>query len=199
MVAIVTHPAFPSIPAGLRVSIPTEAPVTRLARAAALALALVPALALAAPQRGPSTPAERKRAVELTRKLEKDPLYAGADKDREWLFEWIVAIPDVNVQSCSGPLDVLVEEPKQHGRQLYAQSVFGMAAFVIQNPKRKDDWVAVQEAGIESTLRAYQALVARDPAARRPELDDLVQAWKQGKLREIVRSDVKCKPDEDAI
>lgn len=171
--------------------------MTRTARAAALALVLVPALALAAPKRGPSTPAERRRAVEITRKLERDPLYPGADRDRKWLFEWIVAIPDVDVQSCSGPLNVLVEEPRKHGRALYAQSVFGMAAFVIENPKQKADWVAVQQAGLESTLKAYEALVARDPAARRPELDELAREWKQGKLGDVVRSDVKCRPDDD--
>ncbi len=170
--------------------------MTRPVRAAVLALAALPALALAAPQqRGPSTPAERKRAVEITRRLERDPLYPGADKDRRWLFQWIVAIPDINVQSCSGPLNVLVEEPENHGRALFAQSVFGMAAFVIENPKKKDDWVAVQKAGIESTLRSYQALVARDEEARRPELDELVEARKAGKLADVVREQVNCKEE----
>ncbi len=174
--------------------------MTRPVRAAVLALALLPAIALAAPQkRGPSTPAERKRAVEITRRLERDPRYPDADKDRRWLFEWIVAIPDINVQSCSGPLNVLVEEPENHGRALFAQSVFGMTAFLIENPAKRDDWVAVQKAGIESVLRSYQALVAKDEDARRPELDELVQARKAGKLADVVRDEVKCKEDDDSI
>ncbi len=178
--------------------------MTRPARAALAVALLAPALALAQgrprpgpgpqepPSRGPSTAAERKRAVEVTRRLEKDPFGKGAREDRRWLFEWIVAIPDINVTLCGGPLNALVEDPGLHGRELYAQDGFGMAAFIIENPKRKDDWVAVQTAGLESLLRMYDTLVSRDEEERRPELDRLEAARKAGKLPELVKSEVKC-------
>ncbi len=168
----------------------------RLARTALLAL-LVPALATAAPQpkRGPSTPAERKRAVEVTRRLERDPLGKGSGADRKWLFQWIDAVPDVNVTSCSGPLDALIQDdaPCRHGRELYVQSVFGMAAFQIENPKKKDDWVAVQQAGIESVLKAYRALQGFDESVQWSNLDELADAAKAGKLGSVVREQVTCK------
>ncbi len=152
------------------------------------ALALTVALPGLAAARGPSTPAERKKAVETTRKLEKFPLSPGADADRKWLLKWIVEIPDINVRGCSGPLDALAqdEDGSKHGRWLYAQSMFGMTAFMIEHPRQKDDWVAVQTAGVESTLRAYQALVAVEHDARWDELDTLLEARRQGKLREVV-------------
>ena len=66
-------------------------------------LAAVLALCLLAPAgaraRGPSTPEERKRAVETTRRLEKEPLASSSMEARKWLFQWIVDIPDVHAPS----------------------------------------------------------------------------------------------------
>jgi hypothetical protein len=161
--------------------------------AAALAL-LLPALALAE-GRGPSTAAERRRAGETTRRLERDPLGKGADADRKWLFQWIVEIPDILVTTCAGPLSALPgDESGRHGTELFVQSVFGMAAFVVENPGKKDDWVAVQTAGIESVLAAYRSLLKSDRKSRWPELDALAEAKKLGKLREVVREEVDCEP-----
>lgn len=158
--------------------------VTRLAAILATLLALAPALAAA---RGPSTPAERKRAIEATRRLEREPLGQGAAGDRRWLLQWIVEIPDVQVRGCSGPLDALaLDEGDRFGKQLYVQSVFGMAAFLIENPKRGEDWLAVQTAGVESVLRAYRALLRKAPAAHWDELDALLVIQRQGKLAGVL-------------
>lgn len=157
----------------------------RAALAAPLALALLfPAIAMA---RGPSTPAERRKAVETTRKLERSPLGPAANTSRMWLLKWIVEIPDINVRGCSGPLDALTQDRNgRHGKALYAQAMFGMTAFMIENPQRKDDWLAVQMAGVESTLRAYQALLEAEPGSRWQELDTLLEARRQGKLEELI-------------
>ncbi len=157
----------------------------------ALALAAVAVLMpRAADARGPSTPEERKRAVETTRKLEKEPLARGSMEARRWLFQWIVDIPDIQVVSCKGPLDPLQEDEEGYGQLLYLQDVFGMAAFLVQHPEKKADWVAVQTAGIESVLRAYDAIRKADSEARWKELDRLAAAQKAGKLPGIVRTEM---------
>ncbi|HET8541038.1 MAG TPA: hypothetical protein VFL83_14285 [Anaeromyxobacter sp.] len=169
----------------------------RRSLAAALALALLAPAGAGA--RGPSTPEERKKAVETTRKLEKEPLARSSMESRKWLFRWIVEIPDVNVTSCPGPLDVLREdEDDAFGQMLYLQSVFGMAAFLVENPKKKDDWVAVQTAGVESVLRAYDAMRRADSELRWKELDRLEKARKEGRLAAIVQKEMaRCgSPDE---
>ncbi len=164
--------------------------------AAALALAvLAPAAARA---RGPSTPEERKRAIETTRKLEREPLARNSMDARKWLFQWIVEIPDVNVTSCPGPLDALREnEDDTYAQLLYVQSIFGMAAFQIDNPKKASDLVAVQTAGIESVLRAYDAMRKADSELKYKALDRLDKARKDGKLAEIVKKETKCGSPED--
>ena len=154
-------------------------------------LALAALAPSAARARGPSTPEERKRAVETTRKLEKEPLARGAMDARKWLFQWIVEIPDVNVRSCTGPLDVLREdEDDQYAQLLYVQSVFGMAVFQIENPKKEKDWVAVQTAGIESVLRAYDSMRKADSELRYKALDRLEKARKDGKLAAVVKKEM---------
>ena len=167
---------------------------------------LVVAAALLTPfiagARGPSTPGERRRAVGTTRKLEKDPLARDANASRRWLLDWIVEIPDVQVRSCSGPLDVLVEDSGRFGRILYLQSIFGMATFLIEHPRAKDDWVAVQAAGIESVLRAYRSLVRVDGEAQRDELDALLETQKRGRLKQLVEETMaECAkaPDEEGM
>ncbi len=158
-----------------------------LAPAAAQAQAEVPAQG----QRGPSTPEERKRAVETTRKLEREPLARSSTAARKWLLQWIVEIPDVEVLSCEGPLDALRQDEEDPLAQvLYLQSVFGMAAFIVENPKKARDWVAVQSAGIESVLRAYESIRRADSEAKWKELDRLETARKGGKLAAIVKKEM---------
>lgn len=159
---------------------------------AALALALL-APAAARGRDEPSTPEERRRAVETTRKLEREPLARSGMEARKWLFQWIVEIPDISVTSCPGPLDVLREDEEDaFGQMLYLQSVFGMAAFLVENPKKAGDWVAEQTAGVESVLRAYEAMRRADSELRWKELDRLEKARKAGKLAELVKKEVRC-------
>lgn len=164
--------------------------------AAALLVLCAPALAEA---RGPSTAAERKKAVELTRKLERLPLARSSNQDRAWLLQFIVEAPDFEVKGCSGPLDVLAKDQEgPYARLLYVQSVFGIAAFMFENPKKADDWAAAQTAGIESTLKAYESVLKTDPDAHWKELDRLAAVRAKGKLRALVEKEMaKCGTGED--
>lgn len=170
-----------------------------LVTALALSLACSLPSAARAADRGPSTPAERKRAVETTRKLEKLPLAPGANDERIWLLKWINDIPDLTIRTCPGLLDALrFDDEGKYGRKLYAQSMFGMTAYMIEHPRRRDDWVAVQTAGVESTLKAYQSLLAAKPQARWELLDRLATAQKQGTLADIVENTLEGCGDEIA-
>lgn len=159
-------------------------------------------VAAAEPSRGPSTPAERKRVVEITRKLEKAPFGPGADADREWLMKWIDEVPDVTVRYCQGPLYELVNGAAQD-RKLWLQSLFGIATFEIEHPDEASHWVKAQEAGLESAITSYQSLLKADPAAKISVFEKLIAAQKAGKLADVVREEMPtCNPEEvppDAI
>ncbi len=159
----------------------------RIAAIATLAV-LAPSTVLA---RGPSTAEERKRAVDTTRSLEKQPLARRSDDARRWLLQWIVEIPDINVSGCSGPLDALAkDEDSPYANRLYVQSIFGMATFMIENPKKAKEWAAVQTAGIESVLRAYESILKADPEERLDVLDRLLRARDAGSLRGLVEKEM---------
>ncbi len=167
--------------------------------ARALAFFLVTGLAAPAlaAERGPSTAAERRRAVEITRRLERAPLAAKANADRIWLLKWINDIPDIVVRTCAGLLDGLpADDGGKFGRKLFAQSMFGMTAYMIEHPAKRNDWVAVQTAGIESTLKAYEVLVKAKPAMRWEELDRLLSVRDQGRLAELVEAQLEGCGDE---
>lgn len=173
--------------------------MTRIAAALSLAAALaVPHLAAAQeqqPGRGPSTPAERKRVIETTRRLEKKPFGKDADADRVWLMRWIDEVPDVTIRYCPGPLYRLVEAGHD-GRAIWVQSLFGMAAHAIERPKDAEDWVKAQVAGLESALSAYEAAVREESRLRSPALERLLAARRAGKLASIVREEMSaCDPE----
>jgi len=63
---------------------------------------------LRAAERGPSTAEERAKVIDLTRKLENDPLNPQAEEWRVWLAKWIDEVPDVVVPVCPSLLPQLL-------------------------------------------------------------------------------------------
>ena len=51
--------------------------------------------------RGPSTPEERTKVIELTRSLERNPLAENAAANRQWLRQWIADVPDIRFNVCN--------------------------------------------------------------------------------------------------
>lgn len=144
-----------------------------------LLLVLAPA-GFAADGPGPGE-TDPQKFVRLTRALEADP---AMDKDksmRSWLIEWASASPDVQVLVCDlmGPIP---REKVPYGGELLTQYMFGNAAFQIEHPDRAKDAHSVQIAGIRSALKAYVAILKKDPAAKIPYFDDLRAKEKAGTL-----------------
>jgi hypothetical protein len=173
--------------------------VTRTLAALALFAALAWPTLGQEPKRGPSTAAERKRVVEITRRLERQPFGKGADADRVWLMRWIDEVPDVTIRYCPGPLYALVNAGHD-GRAIWVQSLFGMAALAVEKPGETEDWVKVQVAGLESAIDAYQAALKADPELRLPVLERLAAARRKGALPALVREEmVACDPEFQPI
>lgn len=160
-----------------------------------LALCVFAPAASAQDKRGPSTPEERAKVVQIARALESEPLHENAKKAREGLFYWIVNVPDITVTLCTDYLSGLYKDKKNYSSELAMQMTFSSVAFIIENPAQAQDDVAVQKAGVEGTLRAYEAILKEKPKAKWPFLDDLIQRRDKGTLEEYVReiSTTKCK------
>jgi hypothetical protein len=157
-----------------------------------LSAALVGCALLAAPVaanaagRGPSTPEERKQALEYIQHFEANPLNQNLKPEIQWLTIWMIEIPDVHVNLCI-ILDKLPKGDKKDSQALFNATFFSQIAFVLQNPDKQDDHLAEYQAGVEGALRVYEVLLKSNPKDRQPYLDDLIQRREAGTLAQFVK------------
>lgn len=157
--------------------------------------------AQAATRDEPSTPQERKRAVELTRKLEHEPLGDQATQEREWLTKWIIEIPDLTVPVCDEVLRPALQGEMgqyRYAKELLAQQLAGGMAYIIEHPQPEDptqqDDLAINRAALTSALNAYESIVrANARAAKWGPMERLVAQRKAGSLDQYLReATMKC-------
>jgi len=170
----------------------------RLRLNSTLLLAVILLLAshtLAQNKRGPSTPEERQTAVKAARLLESDPLNKDAKKIREWFTMWLIEVPDIHVELCGAYLGPVFGSKKNYDIEVFGQTMFSSAAFIIENPEQANDRVAVNLAGLEGALKAYEAILQAKPKARWSFLDELIAKRDKGELKAYVQeiSQTKCK------
>src|SRR5262249_30406576 len=100
-------------------------------------------------KRGPSTPEERKRAVEMATILEKNPLAKEAKDLRAALLFFLSEAPDIKIKLCTNVLGVSKRIKGDYEGELVGQLAYSQAKFVIENPDRAQDDAAVYLAGVE--------------------------------------------------
>ena len=147
-----------------------------------------------AADRGPSTPAKRKQALEYAQDYLANPLGPNAAKEREWVIMWAIQVPDVHVSICM-LLEKQPKKDKQDADTIFAGMVLAQTAFAIENPEAKGDSKEAYLAGVNGALRVYEALVKDRPKDRQPYLDDLIQRRDAGTLVDFVqdRAASSCK------
>jgi hypothetical protein len=157
-----------------------------------LSAVLVGCALLAAPlaataQRGPSTPEERKQALEYIHDFQSDPLNSKVIQEREWVLRWVIEVPDVHVHVCADLLNQLPKGNKKDSSTILIAEMFAQTAFQLQNPDKQDDRLAEHQAGVEGALRVYEVLIKSNPKDRQPFLDDLIQRRDAGTLAQWVK------------
>jgi hypothetical protein len=149
------------------------------------ALLLTPLGATVA-DRGPSTPEERKQALENIHGWQADPLGPHAKDQFGWVLKWLIDVPDITVHACT-ILEKLPKGDKKDGSTIFGGEVMAQAAFVIENPDKRDDRLAEYQAGVEGALRVYELLLRENPKDREPYLDELIQRREAGTLAQFVK------------
>jgi len=142
-------------------------------------------------QRAPSTPEERKRFLEITKKLEQDPLNEALRTDRAWALKWLEDVPDVNVNMCTPVLGNLGDSRYRYAPQVGAQFGLAMASFIIEHPNQANDLNAQYMAGVEGALRAYKSILKTQPMAVSAQLEALTDLQDKGKLEKFVQERAK--------
>jgi hypothetical protein len=157
------------------------------------ALLAAPASAIAA-GRGPSTPEERKQALDYIQHFMADPLNPALKPEIQWLTVWIIEVPDIHVHLCM-ILDQLPKGNKKDSQALFIAMFFSQIAYTIQNlDQQNNDLVPEYHAGVEGALKVYELLLKSNPKDRQPFLDDLIQRREAGTLAQWVkeRVDTAC-------
>jgi len=164
----------------------------------AMATVLSCSLAVAqdAPKRGPSTADERKRFLDVTRKMAGSPLDPSLSADRDWALHWLIAVPDINVDVCNAPFSDFMNSGYKYTPQIIGQLTFATAVFIIEHPDKVKDRGAQYLAGTEGALHAYQSILKTKPDATAKELDDLLEKQKKGTLAAFVRASCQSNPQE---
>lgn len=147
-----------------------------------------------AQKRGPSTPEERKQAVEMVTFLEANPLAKEAKEYRAKLFAFLVDVPDISIKLCLGVLGDSKQTKGDYDSELTTQLMYSQAKFIIENPGKAEDDAAVYLASVEGVLRTWQAIKTAKPKAKFPLMDELLAKQQAGTLSEYVQNRVPgCK------
>jgi carboxypeptidase Q len=146
--------------------------------------ALLPAQA-GAPQsesaRGPSTESERARVVRMALDAEHNPQQI-LQRDGAWLKAWVNDIPDLVLDYGTVFSWVKVAAKTDIREALKFQYTASAMAFQIQHPTLAGQQAALDVAGIEGVLRAYEVLVRQDANQASARLDRALSARNKGEL-----------------
>jgi hypothetical protein len=137
-------------------------------------------------ERGPSTPEERQKAVELVKVLETAPWSDEAKEARAWLTAFLNEAPDITVKKC---LSLLGSASERQGisADLQLQHMFSGAAYILQHPGAGAGSTETFVAALEGTLKSYSALRGHNSIEAQPRLEQLLQIQKDGQLEAYVR------------
>lgn len=140
------------------------------------------------------------KVVPLTRFLEDHPLSEHAPMVRSALLQWEDQSKDAIDVICPGIFSPLPDKSFKYSNELFAQFIFGSAAYQIANPTEKGKLMPAQLAGMQSMLKAYRTILAQDPGARLPRFDELSKDEEQGSLPRVLEPLViaNCKPAPSA-
>jgi hypothetical protein len=151
---------------------------------------MLSALASAATPASPETRAEMISRIDA---LEKRPYDPAARDARGTVMTWLIDAPDVSVTICSALLGDLDELDKDGGELFATQLPFSEARFILENPSKADDELAVHVAGVEGMLRTYANMKASKPDLKIRHLEKLLKVQIEGKLDAFVKDAMeKC-------
>lgn len=156
--------------------------------AACVVLALCAGAAGAQEKRKPSTPEQRRKAVETATLLENDPLNKDAKRLREELLKFLVEAPDIQVTLCTDVLGELSKIKGEYAPIVTGQLAFSTAKFIIEHPEQAGDRDRVFLAGVEGVLSAYRNIRKARPKVKIEQLDELLAKQQAGQLADSVKS-----------
>ncbi len=162
-------------------------PAQKLLICLALILPIMLGTALNAQGREPSTPEERAEVVRLTKASELDLMIGTSEQERAWFMKLMVDVPDIKLEL--GPVAIWCSESMQEDKQALALFQFMLSAvsFQIENPTKTKDSEAIDLAGLEGVISAYENLCNKNQNARSIKMDEAIILRNNGGLPGFVK------------
>lgn len=135
--------------------------------------------------RGPSTPAERARVVQLALYAQQHPLQA-MQRDGAWLKTWIEDIPDLSLDYGTVYNWVKQGAPAAMRDTLKFQYMASAMAFQVQHVDQAVQQFAIDNAAMEGVLHAYNILLRAGTGPASVKLDRALAAQRKGQLPEFL-------------
>ena len=141
---------------------------------------------------GQTKSSDKETLIKIVRLLEEKPFDENAKKYREWGFLYVAETKDVSVKICTDTIKPVMDKKFKYNSELMIHHALAMAVFKFENPAKADDELAAQLAGLESTLRSYEAMVKEKPKAKFAALDALVEKRNKNELAAYIAAN-NCK------
>jgi hypothetical protein len=157
----------------------------------AIGLLLTVIVVLKASAQATSTPEERTRWVEITHKLETNPLDESVNKEGDWALKRLMDVHDIHIPLCATLLGEFNDSKHKYGNEVTRQYMLASGAFLIENPAKASDSNAMNVAAVKSVLKVYNGILQQKSDAQSKLLDDLLKKQSQGKLEDALRKQCK--------
>jgi hypothetical protein len=130
---------------------------------------------------------ERARWVEITHKLESNPMNESANKEGDWALKRLSDVRDVHIPLCKSLLVEFNNPTYTYSHAITRQYMLASAAFMIENPSKVADHNALNLAAVESVLMVYTGILQQQIDGKTRVLSDLLKKRSEGKLYDAIR------------
>lgn len=142
--------------------------------------------------RGPSTPEERARVVQVAAASDADPLKV-LSADGRWFEKWLDEVPDI-MFGPEAPAAWMEANAKGDLKRVavFKYQVSGVAYMIehqiVDSHKAVEQRLAVHTAALAGVVRAYRALRDLKPENRSPKFDEALEKLDRGEFPAFVKS-----------
>jgi len=137
--------------------------------------------------RDQATPEEKQKYIEVSQKLEADPLGPAAAEDRKWALTFVFEVPGFGLKVCTAFLVPLLKSDMKYSKEINLQTLISSAAFMFANPEKAQDQDNVYVAGLLGSLRTYESILKQHADAQFKFLDELIRKRDEGELGKYVQ------------
>lgn len=130
---------------------------------------------------------EKARFIEAVQFLEENPLGEKSIETRKWALKYS---QDVDAPTCEKILFLFF--PSEVRGEVMSQYMMKVAAFELAQSGKKYNVNDAHLAGLESALKVYEKIIAKESNAKYKTLDSLVQLRNKNQLGNFVKNS-NCK------